>query len=407
VSWEAVAWANNQKLKKSHEQIVLLVLANNADKDGEAFTKWPYKDHWWHYLSEKTRLPRSSLFRHLNTIIALGLGSKSMIVLADGTKRPTIRLDMQANFDIDREADAQRYEVAVNGEMADDHESHPETDERNPPTADENSRDFKDSHGPDAPREDESRSETEAAIPTRGNDPFPIVGMQKDSNKNPNLSPNPLSEGAHDGFDDFVKTWGEPIPRYELAKAEWGRLPTDKHGECLAAAAGLWAWAAKNPKKPTPSAQSFLRDRSGWMQWLRYTPDAGSIAPQLAQGYARDSVEGIALVKLHDAVGVGEGFRQIYAKHGTVNYRKAMTPQIAAFAQMPARDNWVQVNHQQAGSWSALGRELSMMPRPKQFQSGDAAPWPWPPGKDGKLYTTSTGPPATEGLMTEEDEHHI
>ncbi len=399
MSWEAVAWANNQKLMKSHEQIILLVLANCADKDGEAFSKWPYKDHWWHYLSEKTRLPRSSLFRHLNTIVGLGLGSKSMIVLADGTKRPTIKLDMQATFDIESAPDRERYDALFLK-----HESHPETDDHQDGDACENDHDFNDSQAAPEGVETESRSETGSSIPTPGNEPFPIVGMHKDSILDSNNSPLPPSGGAHDSFDDFVKVWGEPIQRYALAHSEWGRLPTDKHGECLAAASGLWAWAAKNPKRATPSAQSFIRDRAGWMQWLRYTPDAGSLAPSLTKGYPRDSSEGRALVKLHDAFAVGEGFRRIYAAHGTVSYRKAMTPQIAAFADMPDREKWVRVNRQQAGAWSALGRELSMMPRPKQFADGDAAPWPWPPSADGKLYIATTGPP-TE--LSEEDIKHF
>jgi hypothetical protein len=34
-----------------------------------------------------------------------------------------------------------------------------------------------------------------------------------------------------------------------------------------------------------------------------------------------------------------------------------------------------------------------------RLQAGSKAPWPWPPSKDGKIYTT--GPPET--LMTEQD----
>lgn len=109
MSWEAVTWANRQKLKKSYEQIVLLVLANCADPNGEAFVKWPGRDHWWVYLSEKTRLPKSSLFRHLNTIVMLGLGTRSEIVMADGSRRPTFSLNMAASFDIDLPEDEAKY----------------------------------------------------------------------------------------------------------------------------------------------------------------------------------------------------------------------------------------------------------------------------------------------------------
>src|SRR3978361_1367326 len=111
MSWEAVTWANNQKLKKSYEQIVLLVLANCADPNGEAFVKWPGREHWWVYLSERTRLPKSSLFCHLNTLVALGLGERTMQVLADGSRRPTFKLRMEAAFDIDLPEDHERYEA--------------------------------------------------------------------------------------------------------------------------------------------------------------------------------------------------------------------------------------------------------------------------------------------------------
>src|SRR5258708_5411031 len=101
MSWEAVTWASKQRMKLPHEQLILLVLANCADPSGVAFAEWPGREHWWKYLVDRTRLSKSSLFRHINTIIELGLCTRSTLVLADGTRRPTLRLDLSAAFDIE------------------------------------------------------------------------------------------------------------------------------------------------------------------------------------------------------------------------------------------------------------------------------------------------------------------
>ena len=105
MSWEANTWATKQRMKLPQEQLVLIMLGNCADPDAMAFSTWPGRDHWWRYLAKVTRLSRSSLFRHINTIVALGLASRSMIVLADGSKRPTIKLNLDVSFDIEKEED--------------------------------------------------------------------------------------------------------------------------------------------------------------------------------------------------------------------------------------------------------------------------------------------------------------
>ena len=133
MSWEAVSWANKQRMKLPQEQLVLLVLANCADPEGVAFSQWRGREHWWKYLVDRTRLSRSSIFRHLSTIEKLGLGQRSTLVLADGTRRPTIHLDLEkfvdeASYD-QIDADSDPSETAETDESQSHHET---SNPRNP-----------------------------------------------------------------------------------------------------------------------------------------------------------------------------------------------------------------------------------------------------------------------------------
>lgn len=404
MSWEAVTWASKQKLKKSYEQIVLLVLANCADPNGEAFVKWPGRDHWWVYLSERTRLPKSSLFRHLNTLVALDLGERSVQVLADGSRRPTFKLNMEASFDIDLPEDERRYNaVTAKGSM--ENQSPVGTEHDDGFEAGENDSDISHSQA------DNSEVAVQSPVGTGnagsqspvGTEPFPVLRLQEDSLLVPKDSPLPPSGGlAGPSFDDFRKAWLRPIDRMSLAERAWDHTPTAKRGEAITAVRGYFVFVSQQRKDyAVVSAQTFLREPSGWAQWLPYAPDAAGNAPSIVTGYARGSPEASALVNLHDALGVGSGFRSIFAKDSApVSYRKPMTDQIRAFAEMPPRDAWVKLDHKGAGAWTRFAPEVSMIPRTRTFRDGDMAPWIFPPSVTGKIYT-ATGPPA--GELTEDD----
>jgi len=86
---------------------------------------------------------------------------------------------------------------------------------------------------------------------------------------------------------------------------------------------------------------------------------------------------------------------------GSIDYNHPVTPQLAALAEIPDRDAWVGLSRQQAAAWEALLREVLTIGVRRPIREGQPAPWPWPPGKDGKLYAESTDPP--ESLMTESD----
>lgn len=396
MSWEAVTWASKQKLKKSYEQIVLLVLANCADPNGEAFVKWPGRDHWWIYLSERTRLPKSSLFRHLNTLVALGLGERSMQVLADGSRRPTFKLNMAADFDIDLPEDHDRYQAAF-AKGSQENQSPVGTEHDDGFEVAENDSDI--SHSQEAETAGNVQSPPETGNPPSqspvGTKPFPVLRLQEDSLAVPKDSPLPPSGGAaalDELFEEFTKAWREPMTRPSLVRSVWDGIPTAKRGEAITAARGYFAWLGKQAKPPsTVSAQTFLREVTGWAQWLPWAGTPTS-SPSVAHGFSAGSAEARALFALHDLAGKLGPFRQIHAHGGVVTYSRPMTPRLAAMAQTGPRDGWVVLTRQQAAAWEGLLREAVVFPVRTPLKEGDRAPWPWPPGKEGQIYT-ATGPP--------------
>jgi hypothetical protein len=402
MSWEAVTWAMKQKLKKSNEQIVLLVLANCADPDGEAFSKWNYREHWWRYLSDHTRLPRSSLFRHLNTLIALGLCSKSLLVLADGARRPTVRLDFEAAFDISKEADQERYEAATSHKS--DDESQGETQESADEEVHEIDNDINevDDCGQIAP--DESHPETGESHSHPREYPFPIVGMHKKDSNNSIDSSLPSSGGTHasdDLWNEFVRSWSDPIQLMTQTRAAWDRVPTGRRPKLIAAAKGFWTYrrGLTKPKEPQ-SARSFIRDEIGWDQWLRYLPAHGVGPPSVSGSFPLASREGRAITTLYELAGCRDALHKIMIRNGAVSYRNPITPRLLALASVSSRDDWVPLTHQQACAWEAWFREVVTVQTRRALKAGDRAPWAWPPRVDGTL-SPATGPP--EVLITDQD----
>jgi hypothetical protein len=400
VSWEAVTWANKQKLKKSYEQIVLLVLANCADPNGEAFVKWPGREHWWVYLSDRTRLPKSSLFRHLNTLVALGLGERTMLVLADGSRRPTFKLNMHAEFDIDLPEDSDRYD-ALFAKGLPENQSPPETEHDAQGEGDENDNDISRSQASEtsiAPQSPTETGNSDAVIPSPETGSFPVLRLQEDSKPFSKDSPLPPSGGlpvVDQLWEEFVKAWGEPIPKMAIARTAWDHAETAKRSEIVAAAKGYWAWLKAHPKPPSAqSAQSFVRDVVGWAQWLRYTPDGGGAA-SITGSYPVASAEAKALAMLYEIVGKTDFFRDVKCRGGTLYHANPIRPRLLALAAAPPRAEWVRLDRQQAAAWDGMVSENVQFTR-QRLQEGASAPWPWPPRKDGTLSPTAEGPAMTD-----------
>jgi hypothetical protein len=400
MSWEAVTWANKQRMKSPQEQLVLLMLANCADPGGVAFAQWKGRDHWWHYLADRTRLSRASLFRHLNTIEQVGLGSRSTLVMSDGTKRPIIQLDFAAVYDV---------EIVET-------QSHGETDDDDAQSHGENGNDLNHLQEGDGEGAAQSHHETEnrpaqshgetGAEPAKSHHetkPVSVVRLHIDSNSIPISPPTPRAGGelaVDQDWEEFKKTWREPMQRPSLVQSVWDHIPTGRRGEAVTAARGYWTWIGKQPKPPSAvSAQTFLREIGGWSQWLPWAGPAGS-TPSTSLAYPRDTVEAKALTVLHDIAGVAGFFRQVHCRSdGTVSYAKPVTPRLAALAHAGPQADWPTLTRQQGWAWEMMLRETVSVQVRKHPKEGDRAPWPWPPSVDGKIYSADTGPP----LMTEQD----
>lgn len=113
--------------------------------------------------------------------------------------------------------------------------------------------------------------------------------------------------------------------------------------------------------------------------------------------FAKDSVEAKALRALHELVGRMSAFFTIFRRgDGSVSYTKRMTPQLCAFARMPARDAWRPLNFRQACSWEELLRQVFDQGLIRtRLAEGSPAPWPWPPSIDGVIYEWD-GPQPTD-----------
>lgn len=174
----------------------------------------------------------------------------------------------------------------------------------------------------------------------------------------------------------------------------WFALTVDEGEAALAGITPFLENQKRLKKTLHPAGFNYL----GQKRWtlLEAQRAEGGVPPAL---FARDSAEARALVTLHELVGVGEGYRKIYVRADGVSYKKPMTPQLLAFANIPAPADWVTLTHQQAGAWEGLLREAVNIQVRKHLKEGDRAPWPWPPSAEGKIY--ATGPP--EALMSEQD----
>jgi hypothetical protein len=70
-------------------------------------------------------------------------------------------------------------------------------------------------------------------------------------------------------WEEFATAWGEPIARYDIAEEVWSELAAGERYTALKAAA---AYVVRQRSKRAPptlmSAQTFLREKRGWTQWL-------------------------------------------------------------------------------------------------------------------------------------------
>jgi predicted transcriptional regulator len=168
----------------------------------------------------------------------------------------------------------------------------------------------------------------------------------------------------------------------------WFALTLEEGEAALAGVVPFLEYLKKLKKSHPPAGFNYL----GQKRWtLLEAQKAACDAPSAA--FPRDSAEAKALVALHEVAGAVDGFRKIYVRADGVSYRKPMTPQILALAQVPPQADWVTLTRPQAGAWEGLLRDAVTIMVRRHLREGDRAPWPWPPSVEGKIYTADAAPP--------------
>lgn len=231
MSWEAVQWANKQRLRLPQEQLLLLLIANAADPDGVAFRWWRKREHWWTYLVAHSRQSRASVFRHLNTLEQSGLAEREAVATDDGDKRfhVNLKLDVFVNVDADD---------GGGGDGGGNAESHGETQSQ--------------SHG-----------ETQPVAPVR-----PPESQSCDSKESPNQ--NPILERETHAREDkrpsvkrFLLKWPTAAidDKAHITRA-WDALPEDELEPCIEGVEGFLAELKKHGRKHIPAGWKYIEDQS-------------------------------------------------------------------------------------------------------------------------------------------------
>ncbi len=230
------------------------------------------------------------------------------------------------------------------------------------------------------------------------------------------------------GATAYVGTKNDPLERPPLERERDARARTERNARFLADFEKRWPTAAIDDRQRTAYAAEalsvddqqaaltaigpFLEDLqkkrgksskvpAGWkyLEQRRWEL-LGHEPPDAATSHPADSPEGRAIFALFAIAGLTQLFRATRLKDGRVYQRIAMTPRLLALATLPPREQWTTINRQQAAAWETLLREVFPNVARQPLREGGAAPWPWPPAADGKLYPTATGPP---GEMTAQD----
>jgi hypothetical protein len=377
---EAHAWARSLPLNNPNAKTVLRALALYVNGEGACFVGIEQ-------LAEDTDLSADTVRRRLvwleqiGAIVRLpqwldGNGRRN----SDGKGKRTsdeIRMLLQADIDdIERAASGLGY--TENGDI-----SSTETTSINPSSQ----------------QGLNSAAETVSPAPALGQPSQSCEGLI--SEPEPEISPQPPSGGTVEleGWKDFEEDWGEPILRQSIAQQIWAALKADEREFARKAARGYVVWLKQQKRPPNRlSAHLFLRERDAWEGFAKLAADLS-----VANGgrYDAASFEGKAVIALHEA---GRKPLGIYA--GKVRYLGEITPQILAFADIPARSQWEWIeDREQIGAWNRFFNDHLSGPRGSIFRTrgigvdqrkGIEVPWPWPPLKNGK-----TGPP--DALASEEE----
>lgn len=210
----------------------------------------------------------------------------------------------------------------------------------------------------------------------------------------------PLERPLTERKERDARARGEELARFIVDfEARWPTAAGDARQRTAAAAENLTSAERKDAldnlgpfldylkrlgRKGIPAGYTYLEEK----RWTLLKTQAAA-APAKLISYSADSAEAKAIVAIHDLAGSLEFVRIAMRSKldGSISYRVPITPRLLAFAEVPARDQWVELSQQQAAAWDRMLDDFVTVAVRKHLREGARAPWPWPPKKDGTTYT--------------------
>jgi len=193
-------------------------------------------------------------------------------------------------------------------------------------------------------------------------------------------SPQPPKGGAvDDGWKEFEKAWQEPILRQSIARDEWRALKPDDRKLAIKAARGYVAWRAGQKKPPNViNAHTFLRERDAWDKFAEIA--SGHTATGAVQKLDRGSDKARAVEALYAIAGRPIGASSIMrSTDGGLHYRREVTDQLLALADLPPSDQWPALEFNQSVAWNKFLEKYVTSDVWTRLAAGSRAPHPWPP----------------------------
>ncbi|QDM32080.1 helix-turn-helix domain-containing protein [Tardiphaga sp. vice352] len=230
------------------------------------------------------------------------------------------------------------------------------------------------------------------AHPERAPRAHTYVGTKNVPLQRPHLEPErDAGAGARDGVARFIVDFETRWPtsaaddRQRTAYAA-AALSDDERKAALDGIGAFLADLKRLKRAHVPAGWTYLEQK----RWTLLATKAEAEKP-VSSTYGPDTPEAKAITALHRIAGSTDFLRSVMrAPDGTVRHLKPITPRLVALAQAMPREDWVELDRQQAGAWEAFVEENLTLATRRRLSEGALAPWPWPPNKDGGIYTAES-----------------
>jgi hypothetical protein len=196
--------------------------------------------------------------------------------------------------------------------------------------------------------------------------------------------PSPgLDQGEPEHFGPAWEAWpGHQAMRRDLALEAFRQLTPEQQRHCRAAIAPYLQMRKQIGRSTVPDFHRWIRVR-GFDEF----PNASlEPAPSGLASYEVSSREGRALKELYRFARV-----PLFETGGRVVYPLPVTARVLAFAELPPERDWPFIESEaQLAAWSAfltthLHRPRANLVQQRGDKRGFAAPWAWPPRRDGTI----------------------